>query len=59
MTFLLMPMYLTCFQVLEQAKDNLTEWGFVPGDPYPNNKTVQDCKYFSFFTVNKESVFFT
>lgn len=30
------------FLVLEQAKNNLTEWGFVPGDPFPDNMTIQD-----------------
>ncbi|KAL4229935.1 hypothetical protein ACF0H5_010326 [Mactra antiquata] len=30
------------FKVLEQAKDNLTQWGYLPGDPMPDNDTVRD-----------------
>ncbi|WAQ99705.1 CC134-like protein [Mya arenaria] len=30
------------FQVIGEAKTNLTEWGFVPGDDWPQDKTVQE-----------------
>ncbi|XP_060595746.1 coiled-coil domain-containing protein 134-like isoform X2 [Ruditapes philippinarum] len=30
------------FRVLEESKNNLTEFGFVPGDPFPENETVRD-----------------
>ncbi|XP_053399201.1 coiled-coil domain-containing protein 134-like [Mercenaria mercenaria] len=30
------------FRVLEESKNNLTEYGFVPGDPFPENETIRD-----------------
>jgi hypothetical protein len=34
-----------CLQVINDAKQNLTQWGFVPGvDPFPENETVREGK---------------
>lgn len=30
------------FKVLEESKNHLTEYGFVPGDPFPENETIRD-----------------
>lgn len=30
------------FRVLSEGKVNLTQWGFMPGDPFPMNTTVRD-----------------
>ena len=34
-----------CSQVINDAKQNLTQWGFVPGvDPFPENETIREGK---------------
>ncbi|XP_061163698.1 coiled-coil domain-containing protein 134-like [Saccostrea echinata] len=30
------------FTVINEAKANLTVWGYVPGDPFPDNSTIRD-----------------
>nr|XP_022328175.1 coiled-coil domain-containing protein 134-like [Crassostrea virginica] len=30
------------FTVINEAKANLTTWGYLPGDPFPRNNTVRD-----------------
>lgn len=30
------------FKVISEAKVNLTVWGFIPGDPFPENTTIRD-----------------
>lgn len=30
------------FLVVDEAKVNLTEWGFTPGDPFPENETIRE-----------------
>lgn len=29
-------------KVLEEAKSNLTTWGYLPGDDWPENKTIRE-----------------
>lgn len=31
-------------QVISEAKVNLTVWGYIPGDPFPENTTIRDGK---------------
>lgn len=37
-------MNLFVLQVISEAKVNLTVWGFIPGDPFPENTTIRDGK---------------
>ncbi|KAL5011765.1 hypothetical protein ScPMuIL_010316 [Solemya velum] len=30
------------FKVLQEARTNLTQWGYMPGDPFPNNSTIME-----------------
>ncbi|XP_041356818.1 uncharacterized protein LOC121374012 [Gigantopelta aegis] len=30
------------FSVMSRARANLTEWGHLPGDPFPDNETIQE-----------------
>lgn len=41
-------------KVLEEAKSNLTSWGYLPGDDWPENETIREGMHVEFLFIYKQ-----